>query len=612
MILSNTITIDNLLKDSTYSVPDYQRAYEWKTPEIEDFWDDLTDYLELKIKNPEVKSSLFLGTFILYKNKERHYEIVDGQQRITTIFILLIAIRNFLGDLIAKDIKFGHLDFEELKYQVGDRISFKNSRTGKSTVTRFEASSAIKETISDMSRTDWRGEFKIKIEGKQVKRQINSIKPIYQYFLTKLQEDIEPEKFNSLMDTIYDIEVIKIEINDMKEAFALFERTNARGRDLEVSDLLKNHLFMNLRSEEMNLTERWSSITDNAGNQLIRMLKYFYVSQNGSVRKSVLYKALKDFAGGDPKTLLDEIEVFSSFYKLFQTANSSDDLRDYFLSLSNLESVSEDRIFYVYQSIDGLRLFGVTQAYPLIYAFLRSFYNNKLELDDRHRKTISMFFQSLENYHFINNFVCDRVGNDVEKLYANFSKRFSDAKTKYAFELALFELYKNMISKKASKEEFIDRFTQFSYLQGIKPLMYIFDRFNSFDLNGNKKQKSNWYPIYQKNSKYSHNSVNIEHWFPKTPKNGGSDIDIDNIGNLLAISSNTNGKLGNKTPQEKFQFLSKNSELDTFPHNKKFMEKYSPFEQWGTPEIKQRALDLANEAYQVIWEFNPPMLEPKP
>ena len=612
MILSNTITIDNLLKDSTYSVPDYQRAYEWKTPEIEDFWDDLTDYLELKIKNPEVKSSLFLGTFILYKNKERHYEIVDGQQRITTVFILLIAIRNFLGDLIARDIKFGHLDFEELKYQVGDRISFKNSRTGKSTVTRFEASPAIKETISDMSRTDWRGEFKIKIEGKQVKRQINSIKPIYQYFLTKLQEDIEPEKFNSLMDTIYDIEVIKIEINDMKEAFALFERTNARGRDLEVSDLLKNHLFMNLRSEEMNLTERWSSITDNAGNQLIRMLKYFYVSQNGSVRKSVLYKALKDFAGGDPKTLLDEIEVFSSFYKLFQTANSSDDLRDYFLSLSNLESVSEDRIFYVYQSIDGLRLFGVTQAYPLIYAFLRSFYNNKLELDDRHRKTISMFFQSLENYHFINNFVCDRVGNDVEKLYANFSKRFSDAKTKYAFELALFELYKNMISKKASKEEFIDRFTQFSYLQGIKPLMYIFDRFNSFDLNGNKKQKSNWYPIYQKNSKYSHNSVNIEHWFPKTPKNGGSDIDIDNIGNLLAISSNTNGKLGNKTPQEKFQFLSKNSELDTFPHNKKFIEKYSPFEQWGTPEIKQRALDLANEAYQVIWEFNPPMLEPKP
>jgi selenocysteine lyase/cysteine desulfurase len=44
----------------------------------------------------------------------------------------------------------------------------------------------------------------------------------------------------------------------------------------------------------------------------------------------------------------------------------------------------------------------------------------------------------------------------------------------------------------------------------------------------------------------------------------------------------------------------------------KFMEKYSTFEQWGTPEIKQRALDLANEAYQVIWEFNPPMLEPKP
>ena len=71
MILSNTVTIDNLLKDSTYSVPDYQRAYEWKTPEIEDFWDDLTDYLELKIKNPKIKSSLFLGTFILYKKPRK-------------------------------------------------------------------------------------------------------------------------------------------------------------------------------------------------------------------------------------------------------------------------------------------------------------------------------------------------------------------------------------------------------------------------------------------------------------------------------------------------------------------------------------------------------------
>lgn len=611
MILSNTITIDHLLKDSTYSVPDYQRAYEWKTPEIEDFWDDLTDYLELKIKNPQTKFSLFLGTFILYKNKERHYEIVDGQQRITTIFILLIAIRNFLRDLVAKNIHFEHLDFAALGFDVSQLISFKDRGTGKTTVTRFEASPAIKETISDMSRTDWRGEFKIKIEGKQVKRQINAIKPIYQFFLTKLDEDIDLEKFNYLMDTIYDIEAIKIEISDMKEAFALFERTNARGRDLEVSDLLKNHLFMNLRSEEINLTERWSSITDNAGNQLIRMLKYFYVSQKGFVRKSALYKALKDFAGGDSKKLLDEIESFSNFYKLLQTANSSEDLRDYFLSLSDSESVSEDRIFYVYQSIDGLRLFGVTQVYPLIYAFLRSFYSNKLELDDRHRKTIAMFFQSLENYHFINNFVCDRVGNEVEKLYANFSKLFSEAKTKYAFEIALFELYKNMVSKKASKEEFVDRFTQFSYLQGIKSLMYIFDRFNAYDSKGNKKQKSNWYPIYQKNSKYSHNSVNIEHWFPKTPKSGESDVDVDNIGNLLAIPSSTNGKLGNKTPQEKFQFLSKNGELDTFPHNKKFIEKYSPFDQWGNAEIKQRAIDLANEAYQIIWEFNPPMLEPK-
>jgi uncharacterized protein with ParB-like and HNH nuclease domain len=73
--------------DSYYQIPDYQRPYSWKTEQIEELWEDVFLAMESK------QESYFLGAIIL-ASKDGYFEVIDGQQRITTITVLLCVIRD--------------------------------------------------------------------------------------------------------------------------------------------------------------------------------------------------------------------------------------------------------------------------------------------------------------------------------------------------------------------------------------------------------------------------------------------------------------------------------------------------------------------------------------
>ena len=86
--------------------------------------------------------------------------------------------------------------------------------------------------------------------------------------------------------------------------------------------------------------------------------------------------------------------------------------------------MDEANISEVFKSIQGLNHFRITQVIPIIYSFLGCYEKLKLSDFKQYNKTIPLFFYYLESYHFINNFICDRVGNEVEKFYSEYSKRF--------------------------------------------------------------------------------------------------------------------------------------------------------------------------------------------
>lgn len=601
------------------TVPPYQRAYEWGNNEVGEFWDDLTSY------SPAGDDNLFLGTLIFnvkQKNNEIHKNkemiIVDGQQRITTIFIFLIACR----------VRLNVIDRNLVITPVINRfISSVNPATGETTGYRLNASTSIKDIFEVMCKDSWDGaDFPEKIGKKSVKQQIRKVKPIYDFFTEKLGEFDLPQ-IENLLNALYYAYFVRIDIDSDEEAFQIFERNNARGVDLGASDLLKNYLFQKLGPA---ISDRWDTIIENAGGSLPRMLKYFYVSRKGYIRKSDLYRKLKNF---EPEQLLIDLQEFSDFFSALRS-NDDQALKQYLEDVgteknfhNSLSLISDqDKINRINISMDGLRFFKITQIYPLIFSAIYCFNRSPIpEISHGNSKLLNqlvMFFQNLEAYHFVNNAVCDRIGNDIEKLYANFSKEFSESTDFIGTSNRLFEELKN---KLAFEEEFTTRFVEINYEQtgAIPLLMYIFDRFYNFNFTKSESVSSSSLSrlkIFNPSESYSRRSLNVDHWYPQNPKaepnlteanlteaNLTKD-DIHNIGNLIVLSYKANSSLNNDLPEVKIKKLkglgSLSSEIQSSNYVKNFIAEYEKVSsRWTAEIIKERAHQLSKNAYQKIWKL---------
>lgn len=559
---------------SPLEIPNFQRDYKWGKSEAIEFIDDLNYYSNKENEN------LYLGNIILSKNNNDKYSIVDGQQRLTTINILLAVCRNHARKLNSSSIS----------HAIQQKITFIDPIDGTSKGPLICVSDSIREPFNELVSENWTGDFSQKISGKSLKKKINKIKPIYDYF-TEIVDPLDQDSLRKFLAAIYNSYVVCIEINDPLEAFSIFERTNGRGIDLEASDLLKNHFFS---MQIADIEEKWGEIVENSDTTLLRMLKYFYVSQKGPILKSKLYSEVKNLALEiGHKTLLDKLLEFSRFYHAIRHSSYSD-FRDYLQSI-DLEKITtnQNQFESIFNAIEGLREFKITQYFPLAYAAIQCFKRNGLNSGSSSKyKTLVKIFESLEKYHFANNAVCDRVGNEVEKPYADLCVEFSNSTD---FEESAKKLFDLLNQKIAAKDEFISRFIEIKYESGSAGLIsYIFDRVTNHD-------QATKVPLFQPSS-YQRKNNSIEHFYPQNPSEGkGSLLQVDSIGNLLIIANDANGILSNKLPSEKVQML--RSELavkiENNSHVRDFISKFPAnciFE-WTDKEISDRATNLADDFY---------------
>ena len=589
MINPSQIRIEDIFNDSAHLiVPKYQREYKWGISEAGELFEDLKEYYDANNDN------LFLGNLIFNVSElnNKKISIIDGQQRVTTILILLISCRE-----LAKKI-----NEQGISNLIQQKISYLDSATGEYKGSRLTASESIQKVFSYIANNNWDGSFPEKINGRPVKRQSNKIRPIYDFFWNEIK-DYNKDKLGILLRTLYDSYVIKVSIISDIEAFKIFERTNARGIDLEASDLLKNHLFSSLGPE---IEEDWIRIIEYSDGTIIKMLKYFYVSKKGKVSKSNLYKELKEYSKLiSPQKLVDELEKFAYFYSTIRKANL-DSMRDYCENQGLVQIVSDaEKLEDIYYSLEGLRLFKVTQIYPLVASAIECFL--RCGYGDQKNASVKLIklFKTLECFHFINNAVCERIGNEVENLYADFSKEFAESDD---FESVSNRLYSFLLGNKlAKRDEFVSRFTDISYNGNAIPLIsYIFDRFNNYLLYSGQRIK-----IYDSDERVLRKKHNIEHFYPKNPKKDSnlpnlSEDEKDNIGNLLCVHFRTNSKLGNETPREKYEKLNgpSNKEINNLAFVSSFLEEFkNDVDNWNGEVIKRRAKKLAGEAYDKIWKL---------
>lgn len=434
-----------------------------------------------------------------------------------------------------------------------------------------------------------------------MKRQANRLKPIYDYFLGELSA-LDKEQLGNFLRAIYDSFVIRIDIESEVDALSIFERTNARGMELEISDLLKNYLF----SEKVEgIEDRWAQVVENSGGTILRMLKQFYISKKGYILKPQLYRKLKDYAREiGPQRLTQELVEFSQFFRVARDPSEHDTKA--FFEERELSEISayQDRYQQINAALEALREFGVVQFIPPAYAAIESLIRHGGKVKPGAAKTLIRLFEAFEKYHFINNAICDRVGHEVERLYADFCKEFTGPKDFVQTTDSLIDALKEKLAK---EEEFVASFTDLSYApDAVSFISYIFDRFNNFGLNPGQ-----WVRIYNPDRKLLRRNQNIEHILPQKPdaelkvKNGTLDA-LDNIGNLLAISYKTNSRLGNDSPAKKIERLKGElrKEVQNLALIDEFIAKYSvDAPTWDDAKISKRAKDMAIKAYRETWKI---------
>lgn len=589
MIQPRPTTIGEILTLSKqFIVPKYQRGYAWESSEAVEF---LTD-LETESHSGR---GLFLGTLIFNVSDDAHDKvtIVDGQQRLTTIFLLLIACR-----VLAKRLKSDGIAQETQK-----RITATDPATAKSRGPLLVASESISAVFGAMADSEWNGSLPQKIGSKWVKLQSRRIRPVYDRFQKWIKE-YNQEQLSKLLDSVYKTRAIRIDIDDDEEAFNIFERTNARGTDLEVSDLLKNYLY---QQKVPDLDDKWNVIVDNADGTILKMLKYFYVSKRGYVNKSDLYPQLKTYCKevGGAVDLVEQLRQFSTFYNTARREENATSIKAYFESIGcKAISSDADKFNRVHIALQALRLFKVSQTYPVIYAAITALIERGGANNPSSSKVLIKLLDCMEKYHFINNAVCDRVGNEVEKLYAGFCEAFSKTKD---FEKTTNELIMKLRSQLASEEEFTTRFCEISYgSESIPTIAYIFDRFSNYNARPGERVT-----IFNPQKGLARPNHNVEHFLPQKP-DADTTIDsatqqaIDNIGNLLVIGFGPNSSLGNLAPAKKIQKLKGElqKKVQNLTYVREFIEKYGEkANSWNEEAINNRAHDMAKEAYREIWKI---------
>jgi len=588
----NKLTVEVLLRsDEQFIVPKYQRGYDWKgNAQVKDLFMDF----EACMKSSH-NDDLFLGTMIFDVSEEKKNKVyvIDGQQRVTTLIIVLIACRSYARDV---------LNNEQLALATQNAITSTDPLLEEQRA-QLLPSDTIYDVFMRICDNSWDDSFPDRIEvgnvKRPVKRQNSRVKPIYSYALTEIKRlcGNDEVKFKKLLRQIYKKSyIIKIDIEERAEAFEIFERTNARGKGLEIADLLKNYLFSkNSEVTDLDVEDVWKQISENAGSSILRMLKYFWISRRGRVTTRDLYRNIREYAQEtDTSKFVQELQEFSSFFAAYESKN-----RTTFPDWLTERGFKKDATYLEEsaRALGALKTFRITQVVPLIYSITLAFLRE--DPAKRKPKTLLSLLRLIEAYHFINNKICNRIGNEVENLYSEFSEEFFAT---IDFSQTMGEFKAKLEPNMAKEAEFVASFSNILYSNQTDRsiIRYIFDSM----VNKGVKAGQRLYLIdHFELSNNIRGSYDIEHLQSQSSVKDEDDIDhIHELGNLLVIPKQINGILGNDSFEAKMDKLINPSKYDNnIKHVDDFILQFAKENKnkktWSKQDIVNRTKELAKVSF---------------
>lgn len=280
----NYLGVENCFKNF-YVVPDYQREYVWTEVQINQLLDDIYEEFDF---NPN--KEYFIGSTVVFKNNDGFYELIDGQQRTTSIFLIICAFKKIYRER--------EIDTDTIERMIKDKTV---NALGDS-VDCYKLELQYKDSSNILSKIANNLERPENLTG-SAERLYNAYENVISFLKNRFKEDEDPVQLKKFFVYIFrKLKFIQIETPEINDALKIFETINERGVGLNPMDLLKNLLFRQVNRNDFNsLKDKWKTLIkllEKNNEKPLRFLRYFIMSnykvnnQRGEeiIREEEIYK----------------------------------------------------------------------------------------------------------------------------------------------------------------------------------------------------------------------------------------------------------------------------------------------------------------------------------
>ncbi|WP_193598868.1 DUF262 domain-containing protein [Microbacterium sp. YJN-G] len=531
--------VGHLLADHLIEVPRFQRRYAWTIDNVREY---LSDLAEARAKDRDY----FVGTVVLTLPEEDSFRrrVVDGQQRLATTSVLLVAIRDRLIELgkveQAKRVEERYLRGYELQAEgVFERLAL-GPHDSEAYLGLLNG-----ETSADRDTHPLVASYGV------CRQHVAGLAP-------------DADSYSALMDIVNQLEkrvqILVAVATGIQEAYVIFETLNDRGADLTTADLLKNYLFSASGAYLSTVEHKWVQLESafEKPDDLVRLIRFELISRKGPVRTSKLYRAIQEDIGESgisANTYLSRLVKAKDTYVALRDPDS-----DYWKS----EKVD------VRDSLLAYRRFQFESSIPVVLAAFATW-----DFDDACRLLNKLLMWSVRAL-FAGNIGAklaeDTFGSTAAAISAGAAVNQIDVRA---------ELDKLI----PSDDQFRAAFSRYGVMPGsrVKYILGMIERVES-ELAGRDTTALDW----------SSRGVTIEHIHPKSLPGqlgqGAAATLVDTLGNLTLLEKRLNKGLGSKLPPEKSEVYAESAFTMT--------RQLSGLNAWNAGAIERRIDRLAGLACQ--------------
>lgn len=549
----------------SYRVPPFQRDYSWSEDEWDDLWQDIVALFE-----EGGEASHYMGYLVLQSSDSKRFDIIDGQQRMTTISVMVLSALAHLQDLV------------DAKLDAGDNAKRKD-QLRNSYIGYVDPVTLVPRSKLELNRHNNRfyQTYLVPLE-KLPQRGLNAsehqLRKAFNWFKDRIRArtgatPTSGRAVAAFLDELVDkLFFTVITVTDELNAFKVFETLNARGVRLSATDLLKNYLFSVIstpdthESELKALEERWERIVGLMGSEsLPEFLRVFWNSRNKLVRKSDLFKTIR-------KRITTREAAFELLRNLDQSASIYAALRD---PHDPSWSIEERK------ALEQLLMFNVRQPLAMLLACYVKFF-------DSNRVAFTRVLKAVTVVSFRYNVICNLQTHDQERLYNEIAWKISAGTLVTVSEIinALRDVYPEDEPFKAAFADKELRTTNSRNKKVVRYILFVIEHQRSgqdFD--------------------FESASYNLEHILPEHPDESWSYIDepkqdrlIYRIGNMTPLETKRNREIGNGDYASKRAVYKKSD----FQVTRAIAEHY---EEWDEQKIDARQKHLAKLAAS-LWRID--------